>query len=51
MDWLASYQPTPGTVAFFGYGSGSAAPRADEFSDLRRNDDAFFVKLAYQFRR
>ena len=51
LDWLASYQPTPGTVAFFGYGSGSVAPRADEFSDLRRNDDAFFVKLAYQFRR
>jgi hypothetical protein len=51
MDWLASYQPTPGTVAFFGYGSGSVAPRADEFSDLQRNDDAFFVKLAYQFRR
>lgn len=51
MDWLASYQPTPGTVAFFGYGSGSVAPRADEFSDLRRSDDAFFVKLAYQFRR
>ena len=51
LDWLASYQPTPGTVAFFGYGSGSAAPRADAFSDLRRSDDAFFVKLAYQFRR
>ena len=51
LDWLASYQPTPGTVAFFGYGSGSVAPRADEFSELRRNDDAFFVKLAYQFRR
>ena len=27
------------------------APRADEFSALRRHDDAFFVKLAYQFRR
>jgi hypothetical protein len=51
VDWLASYQPTPGTVAFFGYGTGLDAPRADEFSDLRRADDAFFVKLAYQFRR
>ncbi|MBA4073072.1 MAG: hypothetical protein C0497_14745 [Gemmatimonas sp.] len=51
MDWLASYQPTPGTVAFFGYGSGRVAPGADGFSDLRRSDDAFFVKLAYQFRR
>jgi hypothetical protein len=51
LDWLASYQPTPGTVAFFGYGTGLDAPRADEFSALRRSDDALFVKLAYQFRR
>ncbi len=51
VDWLGSYQPTPGTVAFLGYGSGLDAPRADEFSALRRHDDAFFVKLAYQFRR
>jgi hypothetical protein len=53
-DWLVSYEPTPGTVAFFGYGdtrdtfdtSGSAS-----FSDLQRRSDGFFVKLAYQFRR
>lgn len=51
VDWLASYQPVPGTVAFLGYGTGLDAPRADEFSALRRSDDAFFVKLAYQFRR
>lgn len=51
LDWLMSYQPTPGTVAFLGYGSGLDAPRADEFSELRRSDDALFVKLAYQFRR
>ncbi|MBW7933856.1 MAG: carbohydrate binding family 9 domain-containing protein [Gemmatimonadaceae bacterium] len=51
VDWLASYQPVPGTVAFLGYGSGLDAPRADEFSALRRADDALFVKLAYQFRR
>ena len=51
VDWLASYQPTPGTVAFLGYGSGMDAPRADEITSLRRSDDAFFVKLAYQFRR
>lgn len=51
VDWLASYQPVPGTVAFFGYGSGSDAPRASEFSSLSRSDDAVFVKLAYQFRR
>ena len=51
VDWLASYQPVPGTVAFVGYGTGLDAPRADEFSALRRSDDAFFVKMAYQFRR
>jgi hypothetical protein len=51
VDWLASYQPTPGTVAFLGYGTGLDASRADEFSALRRGDDAFFVKLAYQFRK
>jgi len=51
VDWLASYQPTPGTVAFFGYGTGLDAPRADAFSALQRHDDTFFVKLAYQFRR
>ena len=51
LDWLASYQPTPGTVAFLGYGSGMDAPRANEYTDLRRSDDALFVKLAYQFRR
>jgi Domain of unknown function (DUF5916) len=51
VDWLASYQPTPGTVAFLGYGTGLDASQADQFSALRRHDDAFFVKLAYQFRR
>ncbi len=51
VDWLASYQPTPGTVAFLGYGSGLDADRAADWSSLRRHDDAFFVKLAYQFRR
>lgn len=51
MDWLVSYEPTPGTVAFFGYGSTHDAPTASRFSELRRATDGFFVKLAYQFRR
>ena len=50
-DWLMSYQPVPGTVAFLGYGTGMDAPRADAYSELRWSDDTFFVKLAYQFRR
>jgi len=51
MDWLASYEPTPGTVAFFGYGSTLDAERTLSFRDLRRRQDGFFVKLAYLFRR
>ena len=49
MDWLASYEPTPGTVAYIGYGSSYAETSPFE-RRLRRMDDGFFVKLAYQFR-
>ncbi len=47
-DFLISYEPTPGTVAFFGYGNTmrSEAP-GEAFS---RRADGFFLKLAYQFR-
>ncbi|HJU89997.1 MAG TPA: DUF5916 domain-containing protein [Gemmatimonadaceae bacterium] len=51
MDWLISYEPTPGTVAFLGYGSTHDAPDATRVSALRRSADGIFVKLAYQFRR
>jgi hypothetical protein len=51
MDWLASYEPTPGTVAFFGYGSTLDADRTLSFDNIRRREDGFFVKLAYLFRR
>jgi len=53
-DWLVSYEPTPGTVAFFGYGDTRDTFEAEDsskFSDLRRRSDGFFVKLAYQWRR
>jgi hypothetical protein len=50
-DFLASYEPTPGTVAFFGYGSSMATSAAFGFSSLQRTNDGFFVKLAYQIRR
>jgi hypothetical protein len=53
-DWLVSYEPTPGTVAFFGYGDTRDTFETEEsakFSDLRRRRDGFFVKLAYQWRR
>jgi hypothetical protein len=52
-DWLVSYEPTPGTVAFFGYGdTRDTFDTLDSarFSDLRRRNDGFFVKVAYQWR-
>jgi hypothetical protein len=51
LDFLLSYEPTPGTVAFFGYGSSLATERPLSLYDLRRQSDGFFVKLAYLFRR
>ncbi len=51
MDWLASYEPSPGTVAFVGYGSTLQADRALAFTGLERQDDGFFVKVAYLLRR
>jgi hypothetical protein len=51
-DWLASYEPTPGTVVFFGYGA-SHERNPMRFGDdgLTRTSDGFFVKLAYLIRR
>jgi hypothetical protein len=51
LDLLASLEPTPGTVAFFGYGSSMVSDHTLGFDDLERVSDGFFVKLAYQFRR
>lgn len=49
-DVLMSYQPTPGTVIFAGYGSNMNDTGAFRFSDLTRTDDSFFMKLSYLFR-
>ncbi|HYD53455.1 MAG TPA: DUF5916 domain-containing protein [Gemmatimonadaceae bacterium] len=56
-DFLFSYQPTPGTVVFAGYGSSfldcetaGYCPPPSRARDLRRTDDAVFVKLSYLFR-
>ena len=53
-DYLFSYQPTPGTVLFLGYGSvavGEPDP-AQRFNwqPLRRASDYFFAKYSYLFR-
>ena len=50
-DWLFSYQPTPGTVLFAGYGNSLANPGDDPRRvELRRTQDGFFLKLSYLFR-
>jgi hypothetical protein len=51
LDLLASFEPTPGTVAFLGYGSSLESDETFNWSRLRRVNDGFFVKLAYQVRR
>jgi hypothetical protein len=51
LDVLASYEPSPGTVAFLGYGSASITTDAWDFTTLQRQTDGFFLKLAYLFRR
>jgi hypothetical protein len=51
-DLLASFRPTPGTIAFIGYGS-SLEGTDDRFDPgaLERTRDGFFIKIAYQLRR
>jgi hypothetical protein len=50
-DWLFSYQPTPGTVLFAGYGNTLANLDEDPRpARLRRTQDGFFLKLSYLFR-
>ena len=48
---ILQFEPSPGTVAFLGYGSSLVSARTFGFSDLERVDDGIFLKLAYQFRR
>jgi hypothetical protein len=50
VDWLFSYQPTPGTVVFAGYGSTLTEPDGLRFRALRRDQDGFFLKVSYLFR-
>jgi hypothetical protein len=51
LDWLLSYQPRPGTVAFVGYGSSMTEDDQFRFRHLQRTADGFFLKLSYVFRR
>jgi hypothetical protein len=49
-DFLFSWQPTPGTVLFAGYGSSLVEPEPFRFRSLERVSDNFFLKLSYLFR-
>ena len=50
LDLLASFEPTPGTVAYLGYGSSYSELVVTDRRRLERVTDGFFLKLAYQFR-
>jgi len=50
-DWLVQYEPSAGTIAFVGYGDGWRSPGAPADTDLRRQEDGFFLKVAWLFRR
>ena len=53
-DWLFSYQPSPGTVLFLGYGSLASATANPldrfNFQPFVRASDYFFVKYSYLLR-
>ncbi len=51
VDLLASFEPSPGTVAFLGYGSSLDTDGDFNWSRLQRVSDGFFVKLAYRVQR
>jgi hypothetical protein len=50
LDWLFSFHPNPGTVAYLGYGAGLTEDDAFAFRNVRRVSDGFFLKLSYLFR-
>ena len=49
-DWLFSYQPTPGTVLFAGYGNALTNAGTPQERTVRRTRDGLFVKVSYLFR-
>jgi hypothetical protein len=51
LELLASFQPTPGTVAFLGYAASLTEDDPFAFRALSRSRDGLFLKLAYLLRR
>lgn len=50
-NFLFSYTPAPGTVFYAGYGGQLSESDAFAFHSVRRNNDTFFLKASYLFRR
>lgn len=50
LDVLLSWRPSPGTVAFLGYGRETTDDEAFRFSGLAPRTDGLFLKLSYLFR-
>ena len=50
LDWLFSFQPTPGTLLFVGYGATLTEPDSFRFRRMNRTADGFFFKMSYLFR-
>ena len=50
VDWLVSYLPSPGTVAYLGNGSALDASETQRPGDLQRTSDGAFLKISYLYR-
>ena len=50
IDGLFSFEPSPGTVIFAGYGSSMTEDDSFRFRRLELTNDGFFVKLSYLLR-
>ncbi|MCH1570284.1 MAG: carbohydrate binding family 9 domain-containing protein [Longimicrobiales bacterium] len=50
IEGLLGYEPSPGTVFFFGYTRQMRDARAFGFEDVRPTADGLFLKLSYRFR-
>ena len=49
-DWLFSFQPSPGTTFFAGYGATLEEDESFRFRSVQRTSDGFFLKFSWLFR-
>jgi len=50
IEGLLGYEPSPGTVFYFGYTREMEDARAFGFQDVKPTRDGLFIKLSYRFR-